>query len=214
MNSSYAKRTAKKRWRLRLRVALVRAITTVFVFPVYWLFMTAFKSPEETFANPPVWFPSSLNFTNFSAMLEGDDLRSIFNSLVIATISTIIAMILGSMAAYSLARYRTGGNNMSIGIMSLRMVPPMALAFPLFLMFAVFGLIDSYPGLIILYIALNLPYVVWVMRGFIEDIAPELEQSALIDGCTRWQALLYVVLPMARAGMMATAVFAFVYAFN
>ena len=214
MTTSHAKRNARRRWAVRLRVAAVTVITAVFVFPVYWLFMTAFKSPEETFANPPVWFPSTFNLNNFAAMMEGDDLRSIFNSLVVATVSTVVAMFLGSIAAYSLARYRTGGAQMSIWIMSLRMVPPMALAFPLFLMFAMFGLIDSYPGLIALYVAINLPYVIWVMRGFIEDIAPELEESALIDGCTRWQALVRVVFPMARAGIMATAVFAFVYAFN
>ena len=176
MTTSHAKRNARRRWAVRLRVAAVTVITAVFVFPVYWLFMTAFKSPEETFANPPVWFPSTFNLNNFAAMMEGDDLRSIFNSLVVATVSTVVAMFLGSIAAYSLARYRTGGAQMSIWIMSLRMVPPMALAFPLFLMFAMFGLIDSYPGLIALYVAINLPYVIWVMRGFIEDIAPSLKK--------------------------------------
>ncbi|MCZ4315527.1 carbohydrate ABC transporter permease [Comamonadaceae bacterium G21597-S1] len=196
------------------RVCIALLITAVFVFPVYWLFMTAFKTPSEIFSSPPTWIPSSLTWDNFAGMTEGDDLRSIINSLVIATVSTVVAMVLGSIAAYSLARHRVGGDGLSIWIMSLRMVPPMAMAFPLFLMFATVGLIDTYPGLIVLYVAVNLPYVIWVMRGFIEDIAPELEQSALIDGCTRWQALIHVVFPMARAGMMATAVFAFVYAFN
>jgi multiple sugar transport system permease protein len=181
---------------------------------VAWLFMTAFKTPEEIFASPPVWWPSAPHLDNFRLVLQGDDLRSIVNSLIIAALSTVIAMALGSLAAYSLARYRTGGERMSVAVMSLRMVPPIALAFPLFLMFAALGLIDSYPSLVLVYVAVNLPYVIWVMRGFIEDISPELEQAALIDGCTRWQALHRVVLPMARAGLLATAVFAFVQAFN
>lgn len=214
MSLTSRQRRARKQARQWLRAGVVLLITVVFVFPVYWLFMTAFKTPSEIFANPPIWVPSSLSWANFAGMSEGNDLRSIFNSLVIATVSTVAAMLLGSIAAYSLARHRVGGDGLSIWIMSLRMVPPMAMAFPLFLMFATFGLIDTYPGLIFLYIAVNLPYVIWVMRGFIEDIAPELEQSALIDGCTRWQALVHVVFPMARAGMLATAVFAFVYAFN
>jgi multiple sugar transport system permease protein len=214
MKNSHTRRRARQRMQIWLRVLVVLLITLVFLFPVYWLFMTAFKTPSEIFSNPPTWVPSQLNWDNFSGMTEGDDLRSIFNSLVIASVSTVVAMFLGSIAAYSLARHRVGGDGLSIWIMSLRMVPPMALAFPLFLMFATMGLIDTYPGLIFLYVAVNLPYVIWVMRGFIEDIAPELEQSALIDGCTRWQALVHVVYPMARAGMMATAVFAFVYAFN
>lgn len=214
MSQSSRQRRRRKQAHLLLRMFIALLITIVFVFPVYWLFMTAFKTPSEIFSSPPTWIPSSLNWDNFAGMTEGDDLRSIFNSLVIATVSTIVAMLLGSIAAYSLARHRVGGDGLSIWIMSLRMVPPMAMAFPLFLMFATIGLIDTYPGLIFLYIAVNLPYVIWVMRGFIEDIAPELEQCALIDGCTRWQALIHVVFPMARAGMMATAVFAFVYAFN
>lgn len=214
MSPIAARRLARRRWAVGARVAAVTLVTGLFVFPVFWLFMTAFKSAEEIFASPPVWWPSAPHLDNFRAMMEGDDLRSIFNSLVVASVSTVIAMVLGSLAAYSLARFRTGGERMSVWIMSLRMVPPMALAFPLFLMFATVGLVDSYPSLVLVYVAINLPYVIWVMRGFIEDIAPELEQSALIDGCTRWQALVHVVLPMARAGLMATAVFAFVYAFN
>ncbi|MCW5643050.1 MAG: carbohydrate ABC transporter permease [Rhodoferax sp.] len=214
MSRSPRQRRLRQQARQWTRVGIALLITAVFVFPVYWLFMTAFKTPSEIFSSPPTWIPSSLTWDNFAGMTEGDDLRSIINSLVIATVSTVVAMVLGSIAAYSLARHRVGGDGLSIWIMSLRMVPPMAMAFPLFLMFATVGLIDTYPGLIVLYVAVNLPYVIWVMRGFIEDIAPELEQSALIDGCTRWQALIHVVFPMARAGMMATAVFAFVYAFN
>ena len=214
MSRSPRQRRLRQQARQWTRACIALLITAVFVFPVYWLFMTAFKTPSEIFSSPPTWIPSSLTWDNFAGMTEGDDLRSIINSLVIATVSTIVAMLLGSIAAYSLARHRVGGDGLSIWIMSLRMVPPMAMAFPLFLMFATIGLIDTYPGLIVLYVAVNLPYVIWVMRGFIEDIAPELEQSALIDGCTRWQALIHVVFPMARAGMMATAVFAFVYAFN
>ncbi|MEO7241609.1 MAG: carbohydrate ABC transporter permease [Variovorax sp.] len=214
MTSAGDRRRARRRFRVAGRVLAVTLVTALFVFPVYWLFMTAFKTPGEIFASPPVWLPSQMHWDNFAGLADGGDLRSIGNSLVIASVSTVIAMFLGAIAAYSLARFRTGGDRMSIGIMSLRMVPPMAMAFPLFLMFASVGLIDTYPGLIVLYIAINLPYVIWVMRGFIEDIAPELEQSALVDGCTRWQALLKVIFPMARAGLLATAVFAFVYAFN
>ncbi len=208
------RRGSRQQWKVRIRVAIVFFLTMLFLFPVFWLFSTAFKTAEEVFANPIVWFPKTLHLDHFVTLMEGDDLRSILNSLLIASISTLIAMFIGTLAAYSMARYRTGGEPLSVGIMTLRMVPPMALAFPLFLMFAAVGLVDSFTGLIVLYIAINLPYIIWVMRGFIEDIAPELEQSALIDGCSRWQALLLVVFPMARAGMMATAVFAFVYAFN
>ena len=142
------------------------------------------------------------------------ELRPIGNSLLISTLSTLCAIVIGTLAAYSLARYRTGGRLLAVWIISLRMLPPIALAFPLFLLYATLGWVDTYHGLVLLYTAINLPYVVWVMRGFIEDIPVELEDSAAIDGATRWQILWYVIFPMARMGMLATSVFAFIYCMN
>jgi multiple sugar transport system permease protein len=94
------------------------------------------------------------------------------------------------------------------------MVPPIVIVFPIFLLYVFFGWVDTYHGLIILYTAFNLPYVIWMMRGYIEDIPLELEESALVDGWTRWQVLWRVVFPMARTGLFATAVFTFVFAWN
>ncbi|HKU86830.1 MAG TPA: carbohydrate ABC transporter permease [Casimicrobiaceae bacterium] len=212
--SSVRTRRRRKAWMNAVRFVAALAITVVFLFPVYWLFMTAFKSPEEIFSNPPTWFPSAIHWVNFRDLAEDGDLRSIWNSVVIASVSTVLAMLLGTMAAYSLARFRTGGEKLAVWAISVRMVPPIVLAFPLFLMFASLGLVDTYEALIAIYVTINLPYVIWMMRGFIEDIPRELEDSALIDGCSRWQALVRVVFPMARTGLVATAVFAFVYAFN
>lgn len=216
MNADSAVRRMRRRRRVAAvtRMAAALAVTLFFLFPVYWLFMTAFKLPHEIFANPPVWMPAALNWDNFRGLAEGGDLRSIANSLIIASVSTLLAMALGTMAAYSLARFRTGGEGLAIWIISLRMIPPIALAFPLFMLFAEVGLVDTFTGLILLYVAFNLPYVVWMMRGFIADIPPELEAAAMLDGCSRWQVLRKVVFPMARAGMFATAIFALVYAFN
>jgi len=212
--SSVRERRRRKARMDAVRFVAALAITVVFLFPVYWLFMTAFKSPEEIFSNPPTWFPSRIHWVNFRDLAEDGDLRSIWNSVVIASVSTVLAMLLGTMAAYSLARFRTGGEKLAVWAISVRMVPPIVLAFPLFLMFASLGLVDTYEALIAIYVTINLPYVIWMMRGFIEDIPRELEDSALIDGCSRWQALVRVVFPMARTGLVATAVFAFVYAFN
>jgi multiple sugar transport system permease protein len=99
-------------------------------------------------------------------------------------------------------------------IISQRMIPPIAVVFPIFLIYVNLSMVDTFPGLILLYTAFNLPYVIWMMRGYIADIPPELEESALVDGCTRWQMLWKVVFPMARSGLMATAVFTFVFAWN
>lgn len=197
-----------------LRLALALAITAVWLLPVYWVFATALKVPEEIFAIPPVWYPRRPRLENFTGMFGRGELRPVGNSLIIAAASTAVAVFTGTLGAYSLARYRTGGRALAVWIISLRMLPPIALAFPIFLLFVAIGWVDTFHGLIVLYSAMNLPYVIWVMRGFLEDVPRELEESATIDGCSRWQVLWHVVFPLARMGMLATSVFAFIYAMN
>ncbi|MFN0193211.1 MAG: carbohydrate ABC transporter permease [Aestuariivirga sp.] len=200
--------------RLAIRYALAILITIIFIFPVYWLFIISFKTPDEIFSFPPVWYPKSIQFANYRVLFKDGDAETVLNSLILAGASTVFAMILGTLAAYSLARFKTGGENFAVWIISQRMMPPVAIVFPIFLLYVAFGWVDSFHGLIILYTAFNLPYVIWMMRGYIEDIPLELEESALVDGCTRWEVLWKVVFPMARAGLFATAVFTFVFAWN
>jgi multiple sugar transport system permease protein len=204
----------RKQRRLAARYLGAILLTVVFLFPVYWLFMISFKTPEEIFSSPPVWYPASIQFENYAVLFRDGDAVTVGNSLFVASVSTVLAMFFGTLAAYSLARFRTGGDNLAVWIISQRMIPPIAIVFPLFLLYVWFGWVDTYHGLILLYTAFNLPYVIWMMRGYIEDIPRELEESALVDGCTRWQVLLRVVFPMARSGLFATAVFTFVFAWN
>jgi multiple sugar transport system permease protein len=199
---------------LAWRYLVAMAITVFFLFPVYWLFAVSLKTPQEIFASPPVWVPGDLQFGNFAVLFKDGDAYTVLNSLVVASISTVIAMFFGTIAGYSLARYRTGGEHLAIWFISQRMIPPIAIVFPVFLLFAMLGWVDTYHGLILLYTAFNLPYVIWMMRGYFEDVPIELEESALIDGCTRWQALIKVILPIARNGIFATAVFTFIFAWN
>ena len=204
----------RKDVRLALRYLIAVALVIVFVFPVYWLFIISFKTPDEIFARPPVWYPKSIQFANYKVLFKDGDAATVGNSLILASVSTFFAMIFGTIAAYSLVRFKTGGENLAVWIISQRMMPPVAIVFPLFLLYVYFGWVDTYHGLIILYTAFSLPYVIWMMRGYIEDIPLELEESALVDGCTRWEVLWKVVLPMARSGLFATAVFTFIFAWN
>jgi multiple sugar transport system permease protein len=199
---------------LALRYVAAIALTVFFVFPIYWLFIISFKTPEEIFAFPPVWYPKSLQLANYHVLFKDGDAVTVWNSLVLAGVSTVIAMVLGTICAYSLVRFKTGGENLAVWIISQRMMPPIAIVFPIFLLYVFFGWVDSYHGLIILYTAFSLPYVIWMMRGYIEDLPLELEESALVDGCTRWEVLWKVVFPMVRSGLFATAVFTFVFAWN
>jgi multiple sugar transport system permease protein len=200
--------------RLSLRYAVAIFLVLVFIFPIYWLFIISLKTPEEIFAFPPVWYPQSLQFANYRVLFKDGDAVTVWNSLVLAGTSTGLAMVIGTLAAYSVVRFKTGGENLAIWIISQRMMPPVAIVFPIFLLYVFLHWVDTYHGLILLYTAFNLPYVIWMMRGYIEDIPLELEESALVDGCSRWQVLRKVVFPMARTGLFATAVFTFVFAWN
>jgi multiple sugar transport system permease protein len=206
--------TARRRLVLPLRYAAAIALTLFFIFPVYWLFIISFKTPAEIFSYPPVWYPKSLQFANYWVLFKDGDALTVWNSLVLASVSTLIAMVLGTMCAYSLVRFRTGGENLAVWIISQRLMPPIAIIFPIFLLYVWLGWVDTYHGLIILYTAFSLPYVIWMMRGYIEEVPLELEESALVDGCTRWEVLWKVVFPMVRTGLFATAVFTFVFAWN
>jgi multiple sugar transport system permease protein len=201
-------------FRLGLRLLVAIVLTVLFLFPIYWLFIISFKTPDEIFHFPPVWYPKSIQFANYQVLFKDGDAVTVWNSLVLAGTSTIIAMVLGTLAAYSLARFRTGGENLAMWILSQRMMPPIAIVFPVFLVYVWLHWVDSYFGLILLYAAFSLSYVIWMMRGYIEDIPLELEESALVDGLTRWQTLWKVVFPMARSGLFATAVFTFIFSWN
>lgn len=200
--------------RLALRYAVILAVTLVFLFPVYWLFMISFKTPDEIYHVPPLWAPGEIQFSSYLVLFRDGDVVAIWNSLVVAGVSSALAILFGTFCAYSLARFRTGGDNLAMWIISQRMIPPIAVVFPIFLIYVQIGWVDTHFGLILLYTAFNLPYVIWMMRGYIADIPLELEESALVDGCTRWETLWKVVFPMVRSGLMATAVFTFVFAWN
>ena len=200
-------------YRLRQHLRAI-TVTLVFLFPVYWLAMNSFKTADEIYSSPPVWWPASLQLNNYLVLFKDGDAVSVWNSLVVSTISTVLAMSLGTLCAYSLARFKTGGDHLSNWIISQRMVPPIAVVFPIFLLYVYLGWVDTYIGMILLYTAFNLPYVIWMMRGYIQDIPRSLEEAALVDGCTHWEVFWKVVIPMCKGGLFATAIFTFIFAWN
>ncbi|UVO35529.1 carbohydrate ABC transporter permease [Bradyrhizobium arachidis] len=205
---------ARKARILALRYLGASVVALLFLFPVYWLFMISFKTPDEIYHVPPLWIPGQIQFSNYYVLFKDGDVLAILNSLIVAGVSSGIAIVLGTLCAYSLARFGTGGENLAMWIISQRMIPPIAVVFPIFLIYVYFGLVDGYFGLILLYSAFNLPYVIWMMRGYIVDVPLELEESALVDGLNRWEVIWKVVFPMVRSGLMATSVFTFVFAWN
>jgi multiple sugar transport system permease protein len=137
------------------------------------------------------------------------------NSLIVAVISTVLAVGMGTFTAYGFSRFRIAGEaDLLFFILSTRMLPPVVVAIPMFLMYRMVGLNDSHIGLIILYVAFNLSFSVWLMKGFMDEIPKEYEEAALVDGYTRMQAFFKIVLPEAATGIAATAVFCFITAWN
>ncbi|MHA1554804.1 MAG: carbohydrate ABC transporter permease [Alphaproteobacteria bacterium] len=137
------------------------------------------------------------------------------NSLIVAIVSTVLAVGMGTFTAYGFSRFRIGGqDDLLFFILSTRMLPPIVVAIPMFLMYRTFGMTDTHIGLIILYTAFNLSFAVWIMKGFMDEIPKEYEEAALVDGYTRMQAFFKIVLPEATTGIAATAVFSFITAWN
>jgi multiple sugar transport system permease protein len=137
------------------------------------------------------------------------------NSLIVAVVSTFLAVAMGTITAYGFSRFKVKGEaDLLFFILSTRMLPPVVVAIPMYLMYRTVGLNDTHVGLIILYTAFNVSFAVWLMKGFIDEIPKEYEEAALVDGYTRMQAFFKIVLPEAATGIAATAVFCFITAWN
>jgi multiple sugar transport system permease protein len=202
-----------------LTVVVLVAALIFFMFPVIWMFLTSFKTEAEYFSYPPVFIPKDFSFRNyFNAMAFPPDgrggLQGLRDSLIIASATTLASVLIGSLAAYSLSRFRTGGENFSFWILSTRMFPPVAAALPLFLIFKEIRLLDTHLALIIANTVFTLPFVIWLLKGFFDELPLELEEAALIDGCSYWGAFARVALPLVTPGLVATALFSFIFAWN
>jgi multiple sugar transport system permease protein len=166
--------------------------------------------------------PPSLDFKwatiakNYSEVLFSQGMLSFtLNSIIVVGLSTLIALVIGTPAAYAFSRLRfAGSERMASTILSMRFMPPIAVAIPLFLMVRAIGLQDSYPGLILPYVSFSLPLVVWILIGFFDEIPPEIDEAAMIDGATRIQALWRVILPIVRPGMVTAALFGALFTWN
>ncbi|HEX7973576.1 MAG TPA: carbohydrate ABC transporter permease [Anaerolineales bacterium] len=185
------------------------------IAPILYLLITSYKPPELTFAIPPVW-----NFTptlkNYTDVIVGTDFTKYFvNSLVVALATTLIALILGSFAAYGFARFRfRGAFWLRMSALIPQMLPPITIIVPLYVLFNGLKLTDTREGLIISYLTFTIPLAIWMMTGFFEDVPEDLEESAMIDGCTRFGALMRVSLPIVAPGLAATAILGFLYSWN
>ena len=227
---------------------LVIVYALVSMIPLFWIFITGFKTPPDSISYPPkvVFQPSLEGYCNLfttrtrqtkeyieslgAPQTECDEItRSrdmviagasnytprFINSVVIAFGSTFLAVLLGTLSAYAFSRFKIPlADDLLFFILSTRMMPPIAVAIPIYLMYRELGLSDTALGMILLYTAVNVSLAVWLLKGFIDEIPREYEEAAMIDGYTRLQAFFKVVLPQAATGIAATAIFCLIFAWN
>ena len=201
-----------------VRIMIVVISMIVILFPLYWLGTSAFKYKADYLASPPIMLPTRVTLENITGVLfEQKIYNQFFNSVIVASISTIIAVVFGSMAAYSTVRGRLGKkirHIFGIWFMIQKMYPAIATAIPVYLVMRNLRLIDTKTALIIMNTSFNLPLVIWLMMGFFEQVPIELEESAKLDGCGFFQRFFEIVFPVTKPGIIASAILAFVGAWN
>ncbi len=194
---------------------LALAATLFFLFPIFWMASSSFKSDSDVGTFPPVWIFTPSLHSYRQLFDEMGALDALVNSCFIVGISTCLAMISGTLAAYAMARFDIKGKNvLAFEILSIRMLPPIVSVIPLFIIAKQLGIFDTPWLLIAAYTLSGLPFVVWVMRVFIQEIPQSIEEAALIDGCSRYQAFWRVTLPLLLPGLAATMVIVFMFAWN
>jgi multiple sugar transport system permease protein len=210
---SAASRTRGTRLRLAPigRVLLLGFFLIFVLIPLYWMFNTSIKPSSDYLAIPPVWFPDEPTLIHYEAALfTYRGLQGLINSLIISISATVLSALLGTLMAYSLARFNTGGQHLSFWVLSQRFLPPVGIVLPVFLIYRNIGIHDTYFGLIMIYTVFTLPVSVWMMFAYFRQMPRSMEEAALVDGWTRWQAFWRVAVPLAAPAIVAAAVFAFI----
>jgi multiple sugar transport system permease protein len=196
--------------------ALAGVLLSVWAFPVLWALLTSFKSERDVLAYPPVViFTPTL--ANYREVLFGASsiLPNLWSSLVVTGATTLLAMLIATPAAYALARLRYPGKRASgFYVLATQMLPPVGLIIPYYLALQKVGALDSYGGMILIYLTFSLPFAIWLLVSYFEDVPFEMEEAALLDRAGRWRAFWHVVLPQVRGGLAVTTIFVFLNAWN
>jgi len=231
---------ARRRWLFPyFRHAVLIVWSLIVLFPIFWMVSTSFKGSGEWIAWPPHWLPHEPTLYNYQQILAVGPLaaapsreateqvyniwKAVGDSVAIATLSSLVALLMGTFLAYSISRFNVGGRNFRYLVLTIRMVPPIVIAIPILMYYAVLmpyttdlllgvrvSLFDTYLGLGLLYVATTLPFVIWMMLNFIEEVPYTLEHAARIMGAGRIYTLRRVVLPLVASGMMVTFLFIFI----
>lgn len=205
-----------------VRYALIFLWTAIVLIPILWMASMAFKPHTEwtTAVGQVHWWPHEPTLGNFEYVFTGQTEglivsldrtagRPIFASLVTASLGTLIAVVVGTLGAYAVSRFKVG-MNLPLSVLQLRLFPPLAVMIPVMIMWAYLGMIDTWWGLALIYSIVTLPFAFWLMKTFFDEIPLEIEEAALVEGCSRFRVFWKVTLPMVRAGLASTVLFVFI----
>ena len=216
-----AKRTPfRKGNRLTKRISTLTAYFVLFiavlgvVLPLIWVFLTSLKEKSLVYQIPPAWFFTP-TWENYLALFQKYPFPKYFlNSTIVAGFTTILGLVIGGVAAYSMTRFDTGGNFLKGWVLNNRTMPPIVVLIPMFMLASQFGLINNYLSLILAYLSFLLPFSIWMLISFFEAIPTDMEEAALVDGATRLQGLFYITIPLAAPGIAATGILSFLFSWN
>jgi multiple sugar transport system permease protein len=214
-------KSQKNRISAIVRYAILTVWALIVAFPLYWMVSTSFKPSEQWFAWPTVYVPDPWTIVNYldvwtdrqevttgAYIISAQRPWGAFgNSLIIALSATTLAVVYGAVIAYGVSRYKVLSEVRMFQLLMLRMIPPIVIVAPLSLYYSALGLLDTKFGLILIYFLTSLPYAVWMLKSFIDEVPREVEQAAEILGAPRWRTLLEIVLPLVRSGIVATFLF-------
>ena len=208
-----------------VRAILLLAVAAFFLFPFFWVLAMSFMTNQDILRSPPslVFAPT---LSNYAALISGqldssagtlttDYARNLMNSFVLSTASVLVSLVLGVPAAYAFARFKFRlGEDIAFTLLSFRFAPPILVLLPLQLYFQDIGLYDTYTGLVWVYQLITLPLILWIVRGYFEDISPDIEHAYRLDGHGWWKTFIRIAIPLARPGIAAAALLAFIFAWN
>lgn len=205
-----------------VRYVLVVLATAVALLPLLWMASMAFKPHTEWIdpAGEVFWIPKEATWGNFEYIFTGETEglivsldrtagRPIFASLVTASLGTLLAVVVGTLGAYAVSRFKVG-NNLPLSVLQLRLFPPLAVMIPVMIMWAFLDMIDTWYGLSLIYAIVTLPFSFWLMKTFFDEVPLEIEEAALVEGCSRFRVFWKVTLPMVKAGLASTVLFVFI----
>jgi multiple sugar transport system permease protein len=203
-------------WRPAIRNLVAWTVVLAVAFPLIWMVLTSIKPQTELFRIPPSFLPQEVTFEHYRRLLEDTPFLKYFrNSVILATATTVLVVVVGTLGAFSLVRFRyPGRDRMALLVLATYLLPSVVLVIPLYLLMVEIGVANSLGSLVIAYTTFALPYALWLLRSFMASVPQDLESAALVDGASRLGAFVDVILPQTLPGIISTTLFTFILAWN